>query len=115
MTTAEMIDLCKRHSMYTWAAQGGVNPLPVERAEGVYLYTPDGERILDFNSQLMSVNIGHSHPRVIAAMKEQLDKLIYAFPGTATEPRARLSKRLSEILPGDINTFFYTLGGAEDV
>ncbi len=113
MTTAEMIDLCKRHSMYTWAAQGGVNPMPVERAEGVYLYTPEGERILDFNSQLMSVNIGHSHPRVIAAMKEQLDKLIYAFPGTATEPRARLSKRLSEILPGDINTFFYTLGGAE--
>jgi taurine--2-oxoglutarate transaminase len=115
MTTAEMIDLCKRHSLYTWAAQGGVNPLPVERAEGVYLYTPEGERILDFNSQLMSVNIGHSHPRVIAAMKEQLDKLIYAFPGTATEPRARLSKRLAEILPGDINTFFYTLGGAEAV
>ena len=115
MNTAEMIDLCKRHSMYTWAAQEGVNPMPVERAEGVYLYTPDGERILDFNSQLMSVNIGHSHPRVIAAMKEQLDKLIYAFPGTATEPRARLSKRLSEILPGDINTFFYTLGGAEAV
>jgi taurine--2-oxoglutarate transaminase len=115
MTTAEMIDLCKRHSLYTWAAQEGVNPMPVERAEGVYLYTPEGERILDFNSQLMSVNIGHSHPRVIAAMKEQLDKLIYAFPGTATEPRARLSKRLSEILPGDINTFFYTLGGAEAV
>jgi taurine--2-oxoglutarate transaminase len=115
MTTAEMIDLCKRHSLYTWTAQEGVNPLPVERAEGVYLYTPEGERILDFNSQLMSVNIGHSHPRVIAAMKEQLDKLIYAFPGTATEPRARLSKRLSEILPGDINTFFYTLGGAEAV
>ncbi len=113
MNTAEMIDLCKRHSMYTWAAQEGVNPMPVERAEGVYLYTPEGERILDFNSQLMSVNIGHSHPKVIAAMKEQLDKLIYAFPGTATEPRARLSKRLAEILPGDINTFFYTLGGAE--
>ena len=113
MTSAEMIELCKRHSFYTWAAQGGVSPIPVERAEGVYLYTPDGKRILDWNSQLMSVNIGHSHPRVIAAMKEQLDSLIYAFPGTATAPRARLSQKLAEILPGDINTFFYTLGGAE--
>ena len=69
MTSAEMIELCKRHSFYTWAAQGGVSPIPVERAEGVSLYTPDGERILDFNSQLMSVNIGHSHPKVVAAMK----------------------------------------------
>ena len=73
METQEMIDLCKQHSMYTWSAQGAVNPVPIERAEGIYLYQPDGKRILDWNSQLMSVNIGHSHPKVIAAMKAQLD------------------------------------------
>lgn len=113
MNSQEMIQQCKQHTLYTWAATGGVNPLPIARAEGVYLYTPEGKRILDFNSQLMSVNIGHSHPKVIAAMKKQLDQLIYAFPGSATEVRARVSKRLASLLPGDINTFFFTLGGAE--
>ncbi len=113
MDTQEMIDLCKRHTMYTWSAGDAVTPLPVERAEGVYFYTPEGKRFLDFNSQLMSVLIGHSHPKVIAAMKKQLDELIYIFPQTATKPRARLGKLLAELIPGDINTFFFTLGGAE--
>ena len=113
MESQEMIDLCLQHSMYTWTATSKVNPLPIERAEGIYLYQPDGKRIIDFNSQLMSVNIGHNHPKVVEAMKKQLDSLIYCFPGTATAVRARLSKKLAELVPGDINTFFYTLGGAE--
>ncbi|MFN3202185.1 MAG: aminotransferase class III-fold pyridoxal phosphate-dependent enzyme [Bradymonadia bacterium] len=113
MSTEEMVRLCKAHSMYSWAASGKVDPLPIERAEGVYMYTPDGERYLDFNSQLMCVNIGHGHPKVREAMKAQIDKLTYVFPATATEPRARLAAKLAEIVPGDINTFFFTLGGAE--
>lgn len=113
MNTQEMIDLCKRHTMYAWSAGDSVSPLPIARAEGVYLYTPEGKRILDFNSQLMSVLIGHSHPRVIAAMKRQLDELIYAYPGTAVEVRARLGRLLAEVVPGNINCFFFTLGGAE--
>lgn len=113
MNGAEMVELCKRHTLYTWSAQAGVSPLPVQRAEGVYLYGPDGERWLDFNSQLMSVNIGHSHPDVIAAMKTALDGLIYAFPGSATEARAKLGQRLAGLLPGDLNKLFFTLGGAE--
>ncbi len=113
MTSEEMVRLCKEHTMYTWAATGAVDPIPVERAEGVYLYTPDGERILDFNSQLMCVNIGHGHPKVLAAIERQMKKFAYVYPGTATEIRARVSKRLAELVPGDINTFFFTLGGAE--
>ncbi len=113
MDQETMIKLCKQHTMFTWAATGSVAPLPIERAEGIFLYEPSGKRYYDFNSQLMSVNIGHSHPKVIEAMKAQLDKLIYTFPGTATEPRARLGKKLAELVPGDINTFFFTLGGAE--
>jgi taurine--2-oxoglutarate transaminase len=61
----------------------------------------------------MSVLIGHSHPKVIAAMKEQCDRLIYCYPQTANEPRARLGRLLAEIVPGDINKFFFTSGGAE--
>lgn len=113
LSTAEMVELCKAHTLYTWAAQDQVDPLPIARAEGVYLYTPEGRRILDFNSQLMSVLIGHGHPKVIEAIKAQLDTLIYVYPQTATEPRARLGRLLAEIVPGDINHFFFTSGGAE--
>ena len=113
MTTEEMIALCKKHTMYSWAATDAVTPLPIERAEGVWLWTPDGRRLIDWNSQLMCVNIGHGHPRVRDAIVSQLDKLAFAYPGTATEIRARVGKLLSEIVPGDIHTFFFTLGGAE--
>ena len=112
MPTADMVALCKQHTMYTWSAGDQVNPLPIARAEGVYLYTPEGQKILDFNAQLMSVLIGHAHPRVIAAMKRQLDELIFVYPQTATQVRARLAKLLAQIVPG-MSSFFFTLGGAE--
>lgn len=113
MTTQEMVALCKKHTLYTWSAQDAVDPLPIESAKGVYLYTPDGKRILDFNSQLMSVLIGHGHPKVIEAMKKQMDTLIYCYPQTATEPRAILGQMLARLVPGDIDSFFFTTGGAE--
>jgi len=115
MNAQEMIDLCKAHTLYCWSKGDGVAPLPVERAEGVWLYTPDGKRILDFNSQLMCMNIGHGHPRVREAMKRQIDSLNYVYHGTATEIRARLGRLLAEVVPGEINTFFFTLGGTEAV
>ncbi len=63
-----------------------VNPLSVDRAKGVYFWTVDGQRFLDFNSQLMCVNIGHGDERVITAIREQAEKLTYAMPLMATEP-----------------------------
>ncbi|PIE17028.1 MAG: aspartate aminotransferase family protein [Proteobacteria bacterium] len=113
MNAEEMVQLCKRHTMYTWSSQAGVTPLPIARAEGIHFWTPDGKRYIDFNSQLMSVNVGHGHPKVREAIKRQVDELTFVFPGSATAPRARLGKLLSEIVPDPINTFFFTLGGAE--
>ncbi|MGC6415512.1 MAG: aminotransferase class III-fold pyridoxal phosphate-dependent enzyme [Bradymonadia bacterium] len=113
MTEAEIVRLCKAHSMFSWSKGNDVNPWPIERAEGIYMYGPDGQQIIDFNSQLMSVNVGHGHPKVRAAMKKQIDQLLFVWPGAATEIRARVSKMLSELVPGNLNTFFYTLGGAE--
>lgn len=113
MDAQEMIRLCKEHTLYTWAATNAVNPIPIAKAEGIFMYEPDGKRYYDFNSQLMSVNIGHAHPKVRAAMKEQVDELLYVFPGTATEVRARVSAKLAALVPGNLNTFFYALGGAE--
>ena len=107
MNTQEMIEACLKHTMYSWSATGKVSPMPIERAEGIWLYGPDGQKWLDFNSQLMSVNIGHSHPRVVQAIKDQADSLIYTFPGSATKVRAQLGKKLADLVPGNINTFFF--------
>ena len=96
MKTDEMIDLCKS-ILYIWTASGGVEPMPI-RDGGIFIYEPSGKRYYDFNSQLMSVNIGHSHPKVIAA-RSAADKADLHLSATATEPRARLSKKLAELVP----------------
>ena len=113
MTGDEMVALTKQHTLFEWSAQSKVDPIPVAGAKGSYFWTPEGKRYLDFNSQLMCTNVGHGHPKVIAAIKAQAETLAYANPFMATEPRARLGKKLSEITPGDIDTFFFTNGGAE--
>jgi taurine--2-oxoglutarate transaminase len=115
MTGDEIVALCRKHSIYEWSVQTKVDPIPVSRAEGVYFWTPEGKRFLDFNSQLMCTNIGHSHPRVVKAIQDQAATLAYANPFMATEARARLGVKLAEIAPGDMDTFFYTNGGAEAV
>jgi taurine---2-oxoglutarate transaminase len=113
MSGKEIVDLSRKHTLYEWSAQSKVDPIPVARAKGIYFYTPEGKRFIDFNSQLMSVNIGHGDERVIQAIKDQAETLAYANPFMATEPRARLGMKLAEITPGEIDTFFFTNGGAE--
>ncbi len=113
MTGEQIVELCRRHTLFEWSAQAAVDPIPVARAKGVYFWTPEGKRFIDFNSQLMCVNIGHGDERVIQAIKEQADVLCYANPFMATEVRARLSVKLAELTPGDIDAFFFTNGGAE--
>jgi taurine--2-oxoglutarate transaminase len=113
MSGKEIVDLSRKHTLYEWSAQSKVDPIPVAHAKGVYFYTPEGKRFIDFNSQLMSVNIGHGDERVINAIAEQAATLAYANPFMATEVRARLGAKLAEITPGDIDTFFFTNGGAD--
>src|SRR4026209_3002742 len=113
LTGEQIVELCRRHTLFEWSAQAAVDPIPVARAKGIYFYTPEGKRFIDFNSQLMCVNIGHGDERVIRAINEQLAVLPYANPFMATEPRARLGAKLAAICPGDIDVFFFTNGGAE--
>ena len=115
MSSQEIVRLSRAHTLFSWSVQGAVDPIAIDRAEGVYLYTPEGQRILDFNSQLMSVNIGHGDRRVVDAITAQAMKLQYVQPAFATEIRARLGAKLAEILPGDLNKVFFTLGGAEAI
>ena len=113
LTGEEIVELCKAHTLYEWSAQSKADPIPVAGAKGCWFWTPEGKRYLDFNSQLMCVNVGHGHPRVVEAIQQQAATLCYVNPFLASEPRARLGQRLAEVAPGDIDTFFFTNGGAE--
>ena len=111
LTAEEISELCLRHTLYDWSAQAALKPLVVASAKGVHFHTADGRRFIDFNSQLMCVNAGHGDRRIIDAIKRQADQLAYINPAMATEPRARLGRKLAELLPGDIDKVFFTLGG----
>jgi taurine--2-oxoglutarate transaminase len=113
MSGAEIVNLCRKHTLFEWSAQGAVDPIPMARAKGVYFWTPEGKRYIDFNSQLMCVNIGHGDERVIRAICTQAETLAYANPFMATAVRAKLGEKLASLTPGDIDVFFFTNGGAE--
>ena len=113
LTADEIVDACKHYTMYSWSAGDQVDPIPFVKGEGVWLWDADGKRYLDWNSQAMSVHIGHSHPKVKEAIRRQLDELIYVYAGAATSIRARLGEKLATMMPGHLNTSFFTLGGGE--
>lgn len=114
-TTNRVVDDCLDFSLFSWSKQSGLDPIDVERAEGVYLYDRKGKRYLDFSSQLMNVNVGHGQARIRDAVTRQMNDLSYVYPGMATEARARLGKKLAEITPGRLTKTFFTLGGADAV
>jgi taurine--2-oxoglutarate transaminase len=113
ITKSQIMELTNQHNFWTWSAQSRVNPISIDRAEGVYFWDVDGKRYLDFNSMTMCSNIGHGNPHVISAIQEQAEALAYAGPRMATKPRAQLGSMLAEITPGNLNRFLYTLGGAD--
>src|SRR3954465_6891425 len=104
----------EKKNVLSWGGVGdGINPIAVERAEGRYFYDYDGKSYLDFASQLVNVSIGHSHPKVVQAIKDQAERLAKIGPPMATESRSRLGKLLAEVTPGDLTMSFFTNGGAE--
>src|SRR5512146_1321463 len=106
-------DDAKRYVLHSWSVQDALDPIAVAGAEGRYFWDYDGKRYLDFASQLVNVSIGHQHPRLVAAIKEQAEKLCTIGPPMATEPRSTLARLLAEVTPGDLELSFFTNGGAE--
>jgi taurine---2-oxoglutarate transaminase len=106
-------ELDRKHVLHSWSVQNQISPLPVAGAEGRYFWDHDGNRYLDFASQLVNVNLGHQHPKVVAAIKEQADKLTTIGPPMAHETRSELARLIAEVTPGDLTMSFFTNGGAE--
>jgi taurine---2-oxoglutarate transaminase len=109
----QIVEMNREYTFFSWSIQNSINPIPMTRSEGVYFWDADGKRYIDFSSQLMNINIGHQHPKVIKAIQEQANQLCFAHPGVATEPRGQLGKKISEVTPGNLNKTFFCLGGAE--
>jgi taurine--2-oxoglutarate transaminase len=102
-----------KHVLHSWSVRSAIDPIPVAGAEGRYFWDYDGKRYLDFASQLVNVSLGHQHPKVIAAIKEQADRLTTIGPMMANEKRSELARLLAEVTPGDLTMSFFTNGGAE--
>lgn len=113
MGVSEIISLNKQYTFFSWSVQSMTNPIPLTRADGIYFWDAEGKRYLDFSSQLMNVNIGHQHPKVVKAIQDQAAQLCFAHPGMATEARGKLGRKIAEIAPGNLNKTFFCLGGAE--
>jgi taurine--2-oxoglutarate transaminase len=113
LTAQEIVKMNREYTFFSWSVQEQTNPIPVEKAEGVFFWDTDGKRYLDFSSQLMNTNIGHQHPKVVKAIQDQAERICFVHPGNATEPRGLLGKKLAEVTPGNLKKTFFTLGGAE--
>ena len=105
----------KEYTLTSWTSQNAWTPISITHGEGVYFYDADGNRYLDWSSQLFNLNIGHGHPHVIRAIQEQAGKLQYAMPSLASEPRARLGEMLREITPKGLTKAFFTTGGSDAI
>jgi taurine---2-oxoglutarate transaminase len=103
------------YTITSWSKQKGINPLLIDKAQGVFFYDSDGNKYLDFSSQLICSNIGHGHPAILEAVTKQMNEVSYVYPGLVTKIRGDIGKKLSGITPGDLNRTFFTLGGAEAI
>ena len=101
------------HVFHSWSAQGHINRFAVAGAQGCFFWDYEGNRFLDFSSQLVNTNLGHQHPAVVSAIREQAVRLCTIGPSFANDMRGRLARRVSELAPGDLGMVFFTNAGAE--
>lgn len=120
-TTTELVDLTpertyeldRAHVFHSWSAQGALTPMVVTKAEGSHVWDGAGDRYLDFTSQLVFTNLGHQHPRIVAAIQEQAAHLCTVAPAFANAARSEAARLIASHTPGDLDKVFFTNGGAD--
>ncbi len=106
-------ELDRAHVFHSWSAQGALTPFVVAGGEGCQVWDHAGRRYLDFSSQLVNLNIGHQHPKVVAAIQEQAALLATVAPATANLTRGEAAKRITDRAPDGFRKVFFTNGGAD--
>ncbi len=112
---ARTYELDRAHVFHSWSAQAQITPMTIVAAEGAYVWDGEGNRLLDFSGQLVFTNIGHQHPKVVAAIAEQAAKLCTIAPQHANAARSEAARLIAERTPGDLNRIFFTNAGADAV
>lgn len=113
MNGLEVKEKQTKYCLQSWSKQRGLNPIPIEKADGIYMWDFDGNRYSDMSAQLVNLNIGHNCVPVQEAIKKQVDKYCYLSPAYGSEPRAELSEMLIDLLPDNFGKIFYTNAGAD--
>jgi taurine---2-oxoglutarate transaminase len=108
-------ELDRKHVFHSWSAQAQITPMTITASQGSYVWDGNGNKLLDFASQLVFTNIGHQHPKVVAAIAEQAAKLCTVAPQHANEARSEAARLIAERTPGELNRVFFTNGGADAV
>ncbi|GAA4494631.1 aspartate aminotransferase family protein [Pseudaeromonas paramecii] len=113
VTNGDVYDLDRAYVFHSWSVQSALKPLVIAGGEGCRLWDYDGKEYLDFSSQLVNTNIGHQHPKVIAAIVEQANQLATIAPATANLARGEAAKRIVNLAPEGFNKVFFTNAGAD--
>lgn len=112
---ARAYELDRTHVFHSWSAQGALDPLTLAGGSGSWVWDFEGRRYLDFSSQLVNVNIGHQHPKVVAAIQAQAATLATIAPQHANAARGEAARLIAELAPEGLNKVFFTNGGADAV
>lgn len=113
MNGSEIKEMQVKYNLQSWSKQRGINPIPIEKADGIYMWDFDGNRYSDMSSQLVNLNVGHNCRPIIEAIKEQAEKYCYLSPSYGSEPRAKLAKMVIDLMPDNMGKVFFTNGGAD--
>ncbi|MCH9667934.1 MAG: aspartate aminotransferase family protein [Actinomycetia bacterium] len=112
---ARAYELDRTHVFHSWSAQADIAPMTITASQGCHVWDGDGRRMLDFSSMMVNTNIGHQHPKVVAAIAEQAAKLCTVAPQHANDARSEAARLIAERTPGELNKIFFTNAGADAV
>ncbi|QJT08349.1 aminotransferase class III-fold pyridoxal phosphate-dependent enzyme [Oceanidesulfovibrio marinus] len=112
-TMQEAYDLDRQYVLHSWSVQGKLSPKVISKGEGIYFWDGEGNRYADFASQLVNLNLGHNHPKVVEAIKKQADDMCFIGPQFVAPSRSRLAKKIIDLLPDSFGKCFFTVGGAD--
>lgn len=113
--SARAYELDRKHVFHSWSAQAEITPMTITASAGSYIWDGEGRRLLDFSCQLVNTNIGHQHPKVVAAIQAQAAKLCTVAPQHVNDARSEAARLIAERTPGELNKVFFTNGGADAV
>lgn len=102
-----------KYNLQSWSKQKGIDPLVIEKAEGIYMWDTDGNRYTDMSSQLVNLNVGHGNKEIIEAIKTQADTYCFIGPSYGSDVRGELAKMIVELMPDNMAKVFFTNGGAD--